>query len=363
LAHVLFDGDIRRHPALRSLFWQWGVTVGGLPSGGGAPSRPTVEDCDCVVYLFEGTRPEGNVSGAMPDGAEAEGVAAAEAAPLLVIGTGTVTGTPWVTIPDPGPGGSRLKAALQSCQDRARSLRGDPHCRQDLDQFRNFLGHELRSPLTAIKTALTVLVDEEDKVVGSTRMLNIALRNLDRLSGTVEWSQELMSLAEAPPTAELGPVSLASLAEAIGDNLDVHLDDTHESREVLTDRKLVGLLGGQMERVLAYACPGGRQSFRLESDPGNGDCRLTACVTADPGSVPNTRVSRTGYAGAGLDHSGWRQVELEHLIRMLVSPHLLHMLGVRPRIAAEDEGTLEIFICLPAWAGTFSCAPNPGLTV
>jgi hypothetical protein len=363
LSHVLFDGDIQRYPALRSLFWKWGVTVGRLPVGGGAQSRPTVEDCDCVVCLFEETSPEGNVSGAMPDGAEAEGVAAAEAAPLLVIGAGAEAITPWVTIPDPGPGGSRLKAALQSCQDRARSLRGYPHCRGDLDQFRNFLGHELRSPLTAIKTALTVLVDEEGKEAGFTRMLDIALRNLDRLSGTVEWSQELMSLAEAPPAAELGPVSLASLAEAIPDHLEVQLDSTHAFREVLTDRKLVGLLMGQMERVLAYACPEGSPSFRLEYEPGNGDCRLTALVVADPGSVPNSRVSRTGYAGVGQDHSGWRQVELEHLIRMLISPHLLHMLGVRTRLSAEDSGTLEISIGLPAWAGTLSCAPNPGLPV
>ena len=71
--------------------------------------------------------------------------------------------TPWVTIPDPGPGGSRLRAALQSCQERSRILRGDPMSRHDQDQFRNFLGHELRSPLTAIKTALAVLAADKGR--------------------------------------------------------------------------------------------------------------------------------------------------------------------------------------------------------
>lgn len=362
MAHVLFDGDIRKHPALRSLFWQWGVTVGCLPDGGGVSFQPTVEDCDCVVYLLEQVHQDGHVDSAMPDGAEPEGVAA-EAAPLLVIGTGPVTGRPWVTIPDPGPGGSRLRAALQSCQERARSLRGDPHGRQDQDQFRDFLNHELRSPLTAIKTALTALAAEDGKEAASARMLDIAQRNLDRLTGTVQWSQELLSLAETPPTAELGPVSLSVLSKAIPDHLDVHLDDSDDSRQVFTDGKLVGLLAGQMERVLAYACPGNRQAFRLESDPGSCDCRLTAVVVPDRGTAPVVRVSRTGSAGPGPDHSGWHLVELEHLVRLLISSDLLHLLGVKPRILAKDQGTLEISFGLPLWEGTISGAQNPRLTV
>ena len=354
MVHVLFNGDIRRSPALRSLFRQWGVTVGRLPASARAGGQTTVENCDAVVYMCGAGDPADFLSGAMPDGAEAEGVAAAAAAPLLVIGAGPVAATPWITIPDPGPGGSRLKVALQSCLERARMLRGDPHSRHDLDQFRNFLGHELRSPLTAIKTALTVMETEDGHGPGSARMLKIALRNLIRLAETVEWSQELMSLAEVPPVAELGPVSLVSLAEAIPDDLDVHLNDENESCEVITDPRLLGILVGQMERVLAYACPGSRPVFRLELDPGSGDGRLVAMVVEDRKDATVSRVSRTGGTEAGNDLAGGNRAELDHLVRMLISPHLLQVLGVRPRIAAETQG-VQLTIGLPRCVRVLPC--------
>jgi len=356
LVHVLFDGDIQRHPALRSLFWQWGVTVGRLRTNVHRGGRATVEDCDAVVHMCGEADPVGFVSSAMPDGAAEEGVAAAEVAPLLVIGAGPVVGTPWITIPDPGPGGSLLKAGLQSCQERARRLRGDFCSRHEQGQFRDFLGHELRSPLTAIKTALMALQTEGEDEPGSGRMIRIALRNLVRLTDTVEWSQELMSLAEAPPVAELGPVNLAALARAIPDHLDVHLDKKHESWEVLTDCRLLGLLAGQMERVLAYACPGSRPVFRLEIVSDSGDCLLSASVAKEEAV---SRISRTGGVKADHDHADWNRVEFDHLVRMLISPNLLQNLGVRPRIPAETKGVLELTIGLPRWVGAFSPALDP----
>ncbi len=343
MSHILFDGDIQQYPALRSLFWQWGVTVGRLPASAQAGVWATVEDCDAVVHVAELADPPGFDSGAMPDGAEAEGEAAVEAAPLLVIGAGQVAVESCITIPDPGPAGSRLKVALQSCQERARMLRGDPRSRHELDQFRNFLGHELRSPLTAIKTALTALETEGGHESGSGRMLRIAQRNLVRLAETVEWSQELMSLAEAPPVADLGPVSLASLAKAVPDHLDVHLDEKNGSHEVHTDVRLFGVLAGQMARVLAFARPGSRPSFRLDLDNRSGDCRMsfTAGEDINPENVE------------------WNRVELDHLVRMLISPHLLQVLGVRPRLLAEDTGAVELTLDLPSCAGTFSQALDP----
>lgn len=363
LVHVLFHGDIQRRPALRSLFWQWGVTVGCLPSNIHPPGLATVEDCDAVVHLCGETDPTEFVSGAMPDGGLAEGEAAAEAAPLLVIGAGPVAGIPWITIPDPGPGGSRLKAALQSCQERARQLRGDSCSSHELEQFRDFLGHELRSPLTAIKTALMVMQAETEHEPGSARMLRIALRNLGRLTETVGWSQELMSLAEAPPTVELTPVSLAILARAIPAHLDVHLDKKHESRKVLTDCRLLGILAGQMERVLAYARPGSRPVFRLELDSDRGDCLLTASVAEDREDPVVSRVSPTDGGGVDHDPPDCNQVEFDHLVRMLISPNLVQILGVRSRISADERGVLELTIGLPRWTGEISPAPDPALTV
>ncbi len=347
MSHILFDGDIRQFPALRSLFWQWGVTVGRLPDNARATGRATVEDCDAVVLVAELADSGDSDSSAMPDGAETEGEAAVEAAPLLVIGDGPVAVEPWITIPHPGPGGSRLKVALQSCQERARILRGDPHSRHERDQFRDFLGHELRSPLTAIKTALTVLEAEGGRESGSGRMLRIAQRNLIRLAGTVEWSQELMSLAEAPPIAEFGPVSLVSLSKAIPAHLNVHLDEKNGSHEVNTDPRLLGMLAGQMGRVLAFACPGGPATFLLGRDPSSGDCRLSCSVVQD----------------IGPENGEWSRIEFDHLVRMLISPQLLQVLGVRVRLSAEHVNAVELTLELPLCSGTNSPVPEPTYAV
>ncbi len=69
MSHILFDGDIQQYPALRSLFWQWGVTVGRLPASAQAGVWATVEDCDAVVHVAELADPPGFDSGARPDGA------------------------------------------------------------------------------------------------------------------------------------------------------------------------------------------------------------------------------------------------------------------------------------------------------
>ncbi len=357
MTHVLFDGDIRRHPGLRSLFWQFGVTVGSLSAADWALPGPTVEDCDAVVYLGGENRVSAGDSGAMPDGAETEGEFASAAAPLLVIGSWLANEslkTPWVTIPDPGPGGSHLRAALQSCQERSRMLRGDPDVRHDRNQFRNFLGHELRSPLTAINTALTVLAAEKDQGSDSAKMLAIARRNLTRLTRTVDWSQELLALADSPLTAALGPISLVSLAESLPDHLEVRLGDEDRAFEVMTDPRLLGVLAVQMERVLAYACPGNRPVFRLDLDPGTRDCRLTATVRTDPTAPHGTGASRTGGVPTGqalVDESG---TELQHLVQYLISPDLTQVLGVKPRVTCTDPGTVALNLGLPGWTGKYS---------
>ncbi len=347
MAHILFDGDIRRHPALRSLLWQWGVTVGSLPQEIWSLDQVTVEDCDAVILLCGDPTPDRPPQGAMPDGAETKGVAAA-AAPLLVIGQGSVPPDPWVVIPDPGPCGSRLKAALQSCQERARVLRGDRGSRRDLAQFRDFLSHELRSPLTAIKTALAALKVDEAVAANTSGMLDIAQRNLGRLEQTVEWSQDLMGLAEAPPVGDLQPVSLETLAAVFPERLDVRLDAARSAGDVLTDVGLLGRLAIQMERVLSFACPGCSPSFRLESDPDTGEGRFVATVLTSGRQEGAAPVSRAGRLSDATDAAGWNRVEFEHLARMLVSPELLQALGVRIRIAADSRGVAEFSASLPA---------------
>lgn len=347
LTHVLFNGDIQRHPALRSLLWQWGVTVGRLPHNDGTAVRATVEDCDTVLLLIQDPGHEEFDFGAMPDGADAEGAAAA-AAPLLAIGpeSRTKAENPWVTIPEVGPGGSRLKAALQSCLIRARDLRGQSASRYDDNQFRDFVGHELRSPLTAVKTALTALGVEKTPGPGSVRMLELAMRNLKRLADTVEWSQELVSLAETAPAAHLVPVHATAVAGVIPDHLEVLLEKNGEADEILTDLRLLGILTCQMERVFHYACPGSRPIFHLVLDQDSGDCRLTASVSENGRTTPP-----------------WNRAEFENLARMLISPHLLQVLGVGTRVRIGAGDIAELSLGLPLWTVGATPAREPLCTV
>ena len=157
-----------------------------------------------------------------------------------------------------------------------------------------------------------------------------------------------MTLAEAPPAADLGPVSLGSLAASLPDRLDLRLAKPERSGEILTDPQLLGTLAEQMERVLSFACPGCRPSFRLESEPDTGDGLLIATVlTVDSKEGPGP-ISRAGKLGDERDAAGWNRVELEHLARMLISPDLLQVLGVRIRIAADSSGVAELSLRLPA---------------
>jgi hypothetical protein len=366
LTHVLFDGDIRRHPELRSLLWQWGVTVGRLSTDARTCTVPSVEDCDAVVCLGAENQIPSSDSSAMPDGAETEGAVVSAAAPLLVIGSwlqNESRKSPWISILDPGPGGSRLRAALQSCQERSRILRGDSEARQDQDQYRNFLGHELRSPLTAIKTALTVLAADKEPGSDAAKMLDIARRNLTRLAKTVEWSQEMLALSETPLTAALGPVSLATLAEAMSDHLDVQLNERDRTFEVMTDLGLLAMLAVQMERVLDYARPGGRVVFRLSLDKESRDGRLIATVVADPQGSSRPGNPRTGGVPAGQSVLMESGAEQQHLVRMLISPELLQALGVRVRLTCTETGTVELHLGLPGWIENYSPHTEPSLSV
>ncbi len=360
MAHVLFIGEIQQYPALRSLLWQWGVTVGRLPADGRSGVRATVEDCDAVLQMNQGPGPSEIDFSAMPDGAEAEGAAAA-AAPLLAIGCESEKS--WLIIPDVGPGGSRLKVALQSCLERARELRGDSGSRHDANQFRDFVGHELRTPLTAVKTALTALGDEQIPGPGSVRMLQLAMRNLKRLADTVEWSQELVSLAETAPSADLVPVPAAAVAGVVPDHLEVRLDKDRESGEILTDLALLAILIRQMERVFSYACPGNRPVFSLEMDPDSGEYRLSALVSENEKEMTASRVSRSGGKASGRDKAIWNRGEFENMVRMLISPHLLHVLGVKSRIPSGPRGVVELSIGLPLWSAARAPAPEIPCTV
>ncbi len=80
--------------------------------------------------------------------------------------------------------------------------------------YREFVCHELRSPLTAIHTALAALAEDlgaGEGMLDAARMLEIALRNTRRLEDTVnchlqvlEQNDQALEPADVPPTTAQG---------------------------------------------------------------------------------------------------------------------------------------------------------------
>jgi len=161
----------------------WGLT-GAVRSPVGLWSLPTIHDCDAVLWF--------GPANALP----AAGAADDSPAPLLLLGDDDPDGRAWQVVPPHEAGGARLRRALESCFARTRSLRDAGVADPLRERYRDFLGHELRSPLTAIRTAL-------EEIAASTGddplpMVRIALRNVRRLHRTLEWSQDVLALADMP---------------------------------------------------------------------------------------------------------------------------------------------------------------------
>ncbi|MBM4130983.1 hypothetical protein FJ250_08135 [bacterium] len=185
MAHLILIGDDGPCAFLRGEFVRCGHTVAVA-----APGDATgVDACDVVVVVGA----PGSTCG--PDTAPAGGRGAAAAAPRIFLADAVVQAglTPALR--------SRLEAAVGLAREMRLSARlaaTEPAVLGDVQQ----VGHELRSPLTAIKTALEVMdgdlrtwsADPAD-LEAQSRMLEIALRNVRRLHRAVEWSQMLLSAA------------------------------------------------------------------------------------------------------------------------------------------------------------------------
>ena len=237
LAHVLIDGESRILAEVHDFLRQWGLTVGRLPEAAGARGLASEAECDVVIFLCEkdqdGSEARGGHLKSVPP-EEREPLGWEEpAAPLLVIGRGrlaeTMGGHACQHILEIGPGGSQLRKALEICLAKQGRIGSMAPNRGDRDQQLHFLGHELRSPLTALKTALEVVQGDLGGVSGLSpegempasdrsrlRMLEIALRNVRRMHHAVEWSQSLLKFEDSRPQSARRQISLSRLAEELG---------------------------------------------------------------------------------------------------------------------------------------------------
>ncbi|MFO7609110.1 MAG: hypothetical protein R6X35_07910 [Candidatus Krumholzibacteriia bacterium] len=184
MPHILIMGPGQPPADTRRRLAAWGLTSAG---GGDACHRrpPTVADCDAVLWF-----------GAPP--ALLPAAADEPAAPVLLVGQTDPHGAAWQVIPPRKAAGDCLRRALELCCARGRALRERGVEDPLRVRWRDFLGHELRSPLTAIRTAL----EEIEAAPGDPGPLpEIALRNVGRLQQVLEWSQDLLALAESPSGA------------------------------------------------------------------------------------------------------------------------------------------------------------------
>ncbi len=209
MAHIILDGDDGLCAFLREEFVRCGHTV-AVAAPGDTAVTAGVDACDVVVVVGAAGSTQG------PDTASDGGRGAAPAAPRVFLSdAAAVAGlTPALD--------ARLEAACSQALEKrlgAAPAAAGPNARRDVQQ----VGHELRSPLTAIKIALEVMEGdlrtwhaEPADLDAQLRMLEIALRNVRRLHRAVEWSQMLLSAAPEciPPLTAGGSLEAPSTPAA-----------------------------------------------------------------------------------------------------------------------------------------------------
>jgi hypothetical protein len=203
MAHIILYGDESRCAPIRAQIVRWGLTVGSPAAGDPAPEGVGIDACDVVLVV-------GGAAAGLPgpDAVSDGGRGAAPAAPRFYLSDEEfVDGCPRSLLP-------RLLDASRLAGDCRLALGGGP---LDTDDDVHMIGHELRSPLTAIKTALELMesdlgncqADPAD-IESQLKMLQIALRNVRRLHRAIEWSQILL----AGPRVDTDPLTAANSAPA-----------------------------------------------------------------------------------------------------------------------------------------------------
>jgi len=342
--------------ALRFLLSKWGVTVGQLAF---ANDYPTVQDCDTVILQGQSADYRDTCLGTLPDGA---GDAAGPAAPLIFINSDQLSletlPAAWLVLAQVDDDGANLRLALQSSFATARTLRGDPGGLVGVpvhgasDTYRHFLGHELRSPLTAIKTSLEVLAGDlggldstGERVEPGLKMLAIALRNVRRLHKTVEWSQELLAAGASAPTPCIREVAVTELATHLQEFGAVRVDAAACDLDLQTDPHLVADLTTQMIRAVGMAYPDVPVTIELAVDP-HDDCLFQLVVAAGDGEQGATPSIGRRALFATTNDGDEPISELGRLARFMVASPLIESLGADLKTSATDAGEAALVLTM-----------------
>lgn len=343
MPHIILDGHFRADEGLAQLLRQWAMTF-AVRQLDREQTLPTIDECDAVIL--------GPQSRSMTAEKPASAHRAA-AAPIVLLGEnpGSVllSRDTWRAVPDPGPEGIDLRSALFGCCEEAARLREGDQATQNKDGYLHFLGHELRSPLTAAKTALEVLQgelggwsDQDDALAETTtphdprlKMLDIALRNIKRLHRTVDWSQDLHELeaGASPHCWEEVPVTF--LAEVLGERLPIVVEQEASGKIFATDPGMLKILLGQLTRVLEYAMPEGDVRGRVRLNSGRSRELVLELFAQGLSAESGPRVTRTHLTRIGTEGECTVGEELELLVQYVVSRRLTDRL--QARVAVVDE--------------------------
>ena len=230
-----------------------------------------------------------------------------------------------------------------------------------------FLGHELRSPLSAVKTALEVLQDElvalaesagepgeapadaeaAPAIDPSLKMVELALRNVQRLRRTVDWSQDLLSLSHQQPGAELSLVPLTSVLDDSLAGLGQIVGDFDPDLTIRTDPDLLGWLLAQIRRVLDY--DDGYRLVAVQVERIGERLHLSFCGERRAVAAAGSRrsVNKTTLVLPNGTRPDEDSDALQHLAAFMISPHLLQELHADLQVLPTAPDRASICLRLP----------------
>lgn len=268
-----------------------------------------------------------------------------QAAPLILVGSqpaGALDSLAWERVVEPGPSGEALASVLRPCLDDASGVScGAPG-------FRDFLNHEMRTPLTAAGMALQTLALHLESAGGpSLDLVDTALRNIRRLEQTVEWATDYVVDDNTAEPVASSVVSLTDLLEDL-DDLDPGVELTWATgmgdwaAPVSMHRETWRRLLRQVLRALAY-----RQTSQT--------VHLDLSMVADGSGL--LMVYQVPLGAERGDLAGNEEEQLRRLLGFTVHPDLARRLQLRfDVVRTHDHLRLRLLVPMEA-AAHLECQP------
>ncbi|MCP4291860.1 MAG: hypothetical protein GY780_08510 [bacterium] len=354
MTHVLLDIRLSSYREIHSRLRRWGMTLGTFDIQSADPDWPASHQCDLALLDSNTASALGKIRRPANLLMNPE-----QQAPIILLGVSgplLLDRDAWQGLNQNNPDSRTLRQAMQVALEK--SYRRNNHSEENEDQgdFLTFLGHEMRTPLTAVKTALEVLegdlggmgikTAEDDPQL---KMVALALKNVRRLQHTIEWSQEMLASSGGQSKAELGLLSCEKLESFLQEKFELKEADFPAETQVMTDLTALDDLVVQCSRALDYTFADrgveSRVHFEGEPEKGTGWLHVDLLPVSLPSNVTVPRISRFGLESLNNQAQG-SGCELQKLTGFVVSGGLKEYLGVELEIFQDSEGQSGIRISL-----------------